>query len=364
MDELWHRFFRAVPLHDSTQGPVKALAGAWPDGLDPDLFAALDWPVLITRLRDYIAMPYPVAMFRTLDDPPGPDYRMVDDQIARASNPALDQVLCSVVPTGFVAGTTVQEVVWNLVARYAERPLPRLLFVLPFMDRGSVAAARGDAPVVTIEGLLIQIYKGVENALFDVYERLPEGGLLGDPLVERRFRDLLLPTGPEPRATDAAAADAPRETTGFLVFDYGAMGLSYGREAFLAIQAALRSSAGVCAFHDGDIHDTGIIRSLLAHAAAVVPATPDGPLARAASEIAFGPYFIGMWTDRPANFRLLHDRLAAAGTVGYLGLLTLPGVQDAPGAGSLFLSLSLPVGPAFTDGRVVPATAKYGLGPD
>ena len=52
------------------------------------------------------------------------------------------------------------------------------------------------------------------------------------------------------------------DTCGFFVFDYNAMGPSYGEQAFGSIYDSLRSSSGVCVFHDGDIFNSETVRSL------------------------------------------------------------------------------------------------------
>lgn len=194
LDDLspeWHRFFDNAPLHESARGALVAFVRTWPKDLDPDWFSSAKWPGIVAAVRAYISMPYPVAMLRSDTDSPAADYRMIDGKVARASNPLIDMILCQVLPAGEPADDEPQMLVWRLIERYSEWPLARLIFLLPRLQDGSEGAASGKAAILVIEDLLIQVYKGVENALFDVYEGLPEGGRLSDALVERRLLSLV-----------------------------------------------------------------------------------------------------------------------------------------------------------------------------
>ena len=44
---------------------------------------------------------------------------------------------------------------------------------------------------MVIEDMLIQVYMGVENILFDVYSDLPEGGVLSDEAITKKLKSLL-----------------------------------------------------------------------------------------------------------------------------------------------------------------------------
>jgi hypothetical protein len=79
-----------------------------------------------------------------------------------------------------------------MIEYYSELPLARLIFLLPFMYSASEEAKKGDkAVIVVIEDVLMQIYKGIENVLFDSYNDIPAGGLLDDTAVTKKLRSLL-----------------------------------------------------------------------------------------------------------------------------------------------------------------------------
>lgn len=153
------------------------------------------------------------------------------------------------------------------------------------------------------------------------------------------------------------------DTSGFFVFDYNAMDTYYGKQAFDAIYAAMCSSAGTCAFHDGDIFNIETVREIANQSSVVVPSTAASPLSNLRGPLEFGPYFVAMWTDTPHNFAMLHDSLVAESLPGYLGYMTLPGSHEYERVSQLFTrQLSLPASIAMRDGSIIKGTSKYGIG--
>jgi len=148
---------------------------------------------------------------------------------------------------------------------------------------------------------------------------------------------------------------------GFFVFDYTVMDTMYGRQAFDAIQDALSSSRGTCAFCDGDV-SSETVRQLAQQAKDIVPKDQDSPLADFDSPFDFGPYLAAMWTNTEASFGKIHSHLCSANTPGYLGYLTLSGEYEIlTFVQAVGRQLSLPNSIAFVDGAVVPQTSKYGI---
>ena len=96
----WRQFFENAPLHEDTRGVVTGFVGPWPEGLDPNLFSSSSWPAIVRRVREHLAMPYPVAEFRKSSPPPRPDYRVVDGKVLRASKVQIDFYLLLVLPAG------------------------------------------------------------------------------------------------------------------------------------------------------------------------------------------------------------------------------------------------------------------------
>lgn len=197
MNSAWRRFFSVVRMHWSAQSAMMAFVGEYP-GPAANRFFLLDMPTLTRRIREYQTMPYPLrSPLFPMDHDTRPDYQMVDGRIARVST-VLDMIFIGVIPPDvkkkFKLKDQVEpaQVAWKLIEHYSEMPLARFIFILPFMYSASEAAKKDDkAVVVIIEDMLIQVYKGVENVLFDVYSDLPEGAVLSEMEVWKKLNSLL-----------------------------------------------------------------------------------------------------------------------------------------------------------------------------
>jgi hypothetical protein len=165
--------------------------GPWPSAVRPQAFAGDALALAIRKLHAHITGPYPVQMLQLSDTPPGPAYQMVDGKIARSSSPFIDMLICAVIPRHEISSQEPHIVVWRLIEKHAASPLAKLIFTLPRIAEASKAAHEGKTAILVIEDIKIQVYKGVENILFGVYEDLPEGGYLSDSLVEQKMRSLL-----------------------------------------------------------------------------------------------------------------------------------------------------------------------------
>ena len=180
-----------------------------------------------------------------------------------------------------------------------------------------------------------------------------------------RFARCLVRESPKTTAglsqpTGASAQEQPDDTTGFFVFDYNAMDGLYGKQAFTAIYVALRSSSGVCVFHDGDIFNCETVRDTARQANLVTASSPKSPLADLGGPFEFGAYFAVMWTDTHFNFKRIHESLVSASLLGYLGYVTLHGRQSPEDFIQLaFHQLHLPQAIIVKDGVV--AKSKYGI---
>jgi hypothetical protein len=192
-EKEWQQFFDLMPIHESMQSFFKSFIGSWPVGVTPSLFAGDTYPTLIERLQAHITGPYPVASMRSQDDPPKPDYQMVNGKIARCSSPFIDMLICGVIPRHEITSQEPHIVVWRLIEKHSSSALAKLLFTLPRATAASKAAADGKTGVLVIEDVKIQVYKGIENILFGAYEDLPEGGYLNDSIIEQKLRALLPP---------------------------------------------------------------------------------------------------------------------------------------------------------------------------
>ncbi len=191
VEKEWQQFFDLVPLHESAQSFYKSFVGSWPVGVTPSLFAGDAYPTLVERLQAHITAPYPVASMRSGNNPPKPDYQMVNGKIARCSSPFIDMLICGVIPRHEMTSQEPHVIVWRLIEKHSCSALAKLLFPLPRMTEASKAAADGRTGVLVIEDVKIQVYKGIENVIFGAYEDLPEGGYLNDRIIDQKLRTLL-----------------------------------------------------------------------------------------------------------------------------------------------------------------------------
>lgn len=155
-------------------------------------------------------------------------------------------------------------------------------------------------------------------------------------------------------------------TTGFLVFDYKSMEVYYGQQAFEAIYAASRSTAGICAFFDGDVLTTNpgeTVRDIAQHSSQIRPAHQNSPLVDLKGPFDFGAYLVGLWTDTYSNFKKISNVLAAGNVPGYLGCIVMSGKHEYGDAVKLFTTqLKLPANLALKDGSIIKGTTKFGYG--
>jgi len=106
----------------------------------------------------------------------------------------------------------------------------------------------------------------------------------------------------------------------FFIFDTMRMSGYYGREAFIEIEKVIRSSRGICDFHDGDVPESAI-RQMVRQGDFV--GTASGVPAQLKDYRTFGGYLIGMWSNDSANLKAVHLTLCGSNISGYMGYVTL-----------------------------------------
>jgi|GEM_PF-6716672 len=199
MSKQWRQFFSIVDIEESSADALRGFVGEWPEGVDPNVFSSIDLPTFMRRIRDYQNMKYPLrSPFFDPEDLPCPTYKMVDGKIGRGSS-MIDMIFVEVIPPNikrmFKPNEQVEpgQVTWKLIEYYSNFPLAKLIFLLPFISSASEAAKKGDkAVIIVLEDALIQIYKGIENVIFDAYSDISEGGLLDDKAIMEKLRSLLV----------------------------------------------------------------------------------------------------------------------------------------------------------------------------
>lgn len=197
---VWEMFFEHALIHDSLRAPVESFVGSWPDGVDPAIFSGDSGKKLIQRLHTFVTGPYP----KGAQEDASPEYRAVNGKVARASNQFLDMMICMAIPRDQLAGQPPHVAIWRLIEKHSNSPLARLLFTLPHLHM-MTQARNGQKVVLVVKDsdaclysdlqtdqiLKIQVYKGVENAIFGAYEDLSEGAYLNDRMIEEKIRSFL-----------------------------------------------------------------------------------------------------------------------------------------------------------------------------
>jgi hypothetical protein len=104
----------------------------------------------------------------------------------------MDMILHQAFPLArLLPDQTPTAVVWHLVKHCVSWPVSRLTFLLPRFCDTSFAATDGRNVILVPEDLTIQVYKGVENALYAVYDDLPEGGNLDFTAIGEKVQSFL-----------------------------------------------------------------------------------------------------------------------------------------------------------------------------
>ncbi len=198
--EYWKEFALNVQLHDSALVLLYASAGAWPEGVHPDQFSSANWLALVSRVRAYIEMPYPLAGLRERADAPRPTYKISDEgRIMREGHHMIDLALFQCKPSwfrleldGLSSGQNPVAVgTWGMIEHYSKWPLARFVFSLPATSEAHDMASKSGKVMIVPEHVSMQIYMGVENTLFDVYEHLSEGARITDKAVKLNLQSLL-----------------------------------------------------------------------------------------------------------------------------------------------------------------------------
>jgi len=162
----WREVFENASQRESTRKPLMAFVGSWPKDIEARQLSSSAWLTLARNKKCFLTIPYPLVALKSMPDAPRPDCRMVDGKIARASLPFIDMFLFQVLPVGKLANAEPHVLVCRFIEQYFTWPQARLLFLFPEFQDVSQCAIDGKTAVLIIKDLLVQVYKGVENAIF------------------------------------------------------------------------------------------------------------------------------------------------------------------------------------------------------
>jgi hypothetical protein len=175
----------------------------------------------------------------------------------------------------------------------------------------------------------------------------------------------------EASISNLQTADREKVDTAIFFFDYTAMNMEYGNQAYRSIQLGLDKSVGICSFADGDLEvatgarcSTGdMLKNLCSRGDILDGFSENSPLACPQDTKYIPGYLVSMWTDHSSNIQMIHSHLISSNSPGYWGCIIL---KDEAGGHLEFLQtvvreMHLMIGITFVNGKVVPNTSKYGI---
>jgi len=176
---------------------AEGFSGGWPRELSRETFDRTGLDKLTGRLLNYIrrsyrGLPADVKQFSSK-----PEYEVAGGKVARVANPVQDIKL--VQTATLLRGSSVNtrepdqiveqygRLAFTVIEYYAQTTLAKFLFLLPTAAKSYEAIAQGKQVIVVDEYLRIDVYKGVENVLLEIWDELGEGGHIDDARVTRKL---------------------------------------------------------------------------------------------------------------------------------------------------------------------------------
>ena len=176
----------------------ESLTGCWPEELDHEFLKTTDIFLLVDKVQHYQTMPHPVGDAEKLMgfETTYPTYNISGNQISRSGNPAFDYKICSVATciSGRSCGLDQRAVdlCFEVIENYSKWKLAKFIFTLPYAYHAKkVADEKQTAMIIVQEEVMIDVYKGMENMLFEIYEELKDGEVMSDDTVKRKLLSLI-----------------------------------------------------------------------------------------------------------------------------------------------------------------------------
>jgi len=196
--------FRAVAPDDPQRTAIlkvaETLAGSWPEELPRDAFeGAYDWEQFLAWVSEFGDGIHPGRLTGKVARPVYYDW--VDGGAIRGSDGMHDGVIVTgsmrtaavvnehlaKIPPDTPAEAYTAEVyratAYETIKFYSAWTLAKFLFLIPFAAR----SAEKEQTIETAGHLTIEVYKGIENTLFDVCSDLKPGQLFDDDDVRRKL---------------------------------------------------------------------------------------------------------------------------------------------------------------------------------
>ena len=146
-------------------------------------------------MLDYINRSYRDPVPRDSGFPSQPTYVVDGGRIGRLSNPAQDVKL---VQTASLLrgrrGNSLEEQARasvDVIKHYSQTTLAKFLFQLPAVIEHHRAIAQGNKATILVEQLLIDVDKGIENVLLEIWDELKDGECFDDTTVTRKLLSIV-----------------------------------------------------------------------------------------------------------------------------------------------------------------------------
>jgi hypothetical protein len=180
---------------------AEGYSGGWPKELSRDTFNKIDFKKLTAKLLDYVGKSYCGFPTDCTQYSSQPEYKVVGGKAVRLANAVQDIKL--VKRATLLSGSTVNtqdhnqkieqygKLAFKVIEYYAQTTLAKFLFLLPTAAKSREAIAKGKKAIVVDESLRINVYKGIENVLFEIHDGLKEGGHIDDDTVIRKLLSMV-----------------------------------------------------------------------------------------------------------------------------------------------------------------------------
>jgi len=163
---------------------AQKMAGGWPVELLPGVIEKIDFEKLLSIFTRYQNMAHPGSGGSVF-----PQYKIVSGTVARVCDPLQDIKIvmkaAHIQRSRLLRDDTVR-LAWEVIQYYAGIRLAKFLFFLPRASK-----MNEERNIILMEDWYIDVLKGIENVLFEIYEELGEGQLFADEIVIEKLIGLV-----------------------------------------------------------------------------------------------------------------------------------------------------------------------------
>lgn len=176
-------------------------ASKWPKELSRNEFRKVDLDKLMTKVTDYIRRSYSGLSGEITTSSYKPEYEFVGEIFGRVADSTQDIKL--VQAATLLKGSKINSqnplqmieeygtLATKVIVYYSQTTLAKFLFLLPTAAKTYEETAQGVKSTFSEAYATIDIYKGVENMLLEIYDELEDGENIDDATVTRKFLSIV-----------------------------------------------------------------------------------------------------------------------------------------------------------------------------